>query len=1567
MKSEIDFHQWCVCLPRWILDSRTKFSWFLLKSFRVLRRNHCDVPTTAFPLPAPFCGLFAGGGPGLSKARMKRLAKARVLHILVMALNYLFLGRFPSDFEIGRQPGKIHFDIYDRLRSFLAVCGSSGEKFPYTSGRSGPQLASCLMQLENFILGCSEFKDPYHRATDETAYCEDPDLLDPNEFPSLVPYRSLDASRIKLFGKGQWQLDEFLHSSLWLPYVEPKFLLHGKPFDRKLLPSFKYEDKEECLKLAKIWDINGLLSLFERPLQPGYFSRVFQVFKSADRDRQIGDRRLPNLHEYHINGPSKDLPPGHLLCQLHLPPGQKLRASVTDRRDFYHQAKVSPQRALTNLLPFSYPLSDFIGTSAYDLFQASRRGGKSRSRADRGDGFGKGASDACQALQEASEVFPGFSSLFQGDHLGVEFALAAHEGLLKDAACLEDDRRLRGHFRVPFGPVWSGLIIDDFFTVSAEPRGFDKEQTEAYSSLVKARSVYEAYGIEGSSEKDIVAEDLFKAAGAEVNSTDVALDAGVCLVGSPISKRFALSALSLRAARLPSITPRLAARLAGNWVSVSLFRRCVTAVVDDFFALGSGLEKPGAPAIVPLSRKVAQELVLLASLAPLISSNIQVDYAPEIYASDSSSKKGAYVKGRVSEGVSKALWIGNDKRGCYTRLDRPVQAFLRTEFGDEDFGDGEEEVYDHFPSGYVAGVAKSPLLRFDFVEICGGAGVISKAALSLGLVVAPVLDLSESVWYDLRGLRFLEWILHMIVEGRFASFVVEPPCTSFSCAAYPPVRSYKQPLGFNRLEPKTLHGNTLAFRTFIILKTGQRHKRPNGMEQPRRSKMCWTSFWISLRESGYVENVIAACQFGSIHKKEFVFLLYLVENLQVKCPGGHPHVRVEGSHTKNSAIYPDDLGMHVALGFRAALEKQRRLENLEADICGGESLLANDVLLTQPWRHGRCWRWKKQSHINVLETYSSVVALGDHGLSHPDSRVNFLVDSQVARGALSKGRSSSYALQPSLKRSCAIQLGFGIYPSWSFSPTRLNPSDDPTRDVEIRAPSGLSFSEALSDETLADIHGLGLKRFAANWLRLFILLSYVKPSSAGPSCAFGFSSVDGLLTFPQHSAFDPWNSLFQSSPAYLHPSQVVVGLLIGFSFALFFAPISSLGSSNPFSALSFGFSWILLVSPAAAMEPTSAAERERAFLRRALSLPADRVVRRQTRDKRMQLFGKFRSWLWKNHQVSLRGLLEKKPVDAEMISYWLVTFGRELFAAGKSYGQFSETINSIAMLKPLIKRQLTPAWDLAFAWLADEPHQHHPALPVSILLAMLTICLCWGWTAEAGVLALAWCGLCRVGEVLQAVRADLILPQDSAPGNRFVLLRILDPKTRGRSARHQSARVDHSDIVELLSKVFGNLHDSDHLWPFSASTLRKRFNCLLTTLGLPTSKGHLGRPFDLASLRPGGATWLLNCSENSELVRRRGRWLSHRVMEIYLQEVHVATYLQRLTEEQRRLILELSLRFETTFQTACDFLAHGIPSKAWYFLFRDSAHSAVGREGFGGIFQQPFYAAHATKHDDETS
>jgi len=74
---------------------------------------------------------------------------------------------------------------------------------------------------------------------------------------------------------------------------------------------------------------------------------------------------------------------------------------------------------------------------------------------------------------------------------------------------------------------------------------------------------------------------------------------------------------------------------------------------------------------------------------------------------------------------------------------------------------------------------------------------------------------------------------------------------------------------------------------------------------------------------------------------------------------------------------------------------------------------------------------------------------------------------------------------------------------------------------------------------------------------------------------------------------------------------------------------------------------------------------------------------------------------------------------------------------------------------------------------------------------------------EASLLLMAWSGLLRIGEVFAAQRRDrLVLPTDGAPGCDFALLQINQPKTRGVSAKHQAARIDPQDVVQLLSAIF---------------------------------------------------------------------------------------------------------------------------------------------------------------------
>ena len=75
---------------------------------------------------------------------------------------------------------------------------------------------------------------------------------------------------------------------------------------------------------------------------------------------------------------------------------------------------------------------------------------------------------SCLIGSHPGSAFPGFKSLFQGDHLGVEFAFGSHEQLLVDEGLLDPACRLLGH-PVPDGCRLEGLTIDDYFAIGVEP------------------------------------------------------------------------------------------------------------------------------------------------------------------------------------------------------------------------------------------------------------------------------------------------------------------------------------------------------------------------------------------------------------------------------------------------------------------------------------------------------------------------------------------------------------------------------------------------------------------------------------------------------------------------------------------------------------------------------------------------------------------------------------------------------------------------------------------------------------------------------------------------------------------------------------------------------------------------------------------------------------------------------------------------------------------------------------------------------------------------------------------
>ena len=468
-----------------------------------------------------------------------------------------------------------------------------------------------------------------------------------------------------------------------------------------------------------------------------------------------------------------------------------------------------------------------------------------------------------------------------------------------------------------------------------------------------------------------------------------------------------------------------------------------------------------------------------------------------------SGKKGAVVSREVDADLAKCVWLelGGDKKGAYTKLDNPFRAALKglgfdeEDLLDEDADQEEQEV------GLFGNPSRFSFdFSFDFCEICGGSGVGSSAASRLGMIVCPPIELSDSPHLEPR---LIEWICYMLQTGKFRSIMLEPPCTSFSAAAHPAVRSYKEPLGFDRLCPKTWLGNLLAFRCFILMMVAYHYDRPNLLEQPFLSKMAWLSIWRFLLRRGFSEASVASCAFGSPHLKKFRLLCFGLdaEALTVPCRGGRRHLRIEGKYTRLSAVYVPRLAEHFAKAFFEAVRIRAIAEEDRCTSSGVESVASSDILMTGAWDLELQWYWRSHSHINILESHALLALLKKLTICGGDGRFSVLIELRVAKCAHAKGRSSSKALLPSLRKAAALQVAGGLYASYGFAPTRLNIADDPTREAEIRPSSEKSCIAGLPFAAVQSLNSRNFSRPYAGWVRLCLLLGLLPRSTAFDLCA----------------------------------------------------------------------------------------------------------------------------------------------------------------------------------------------------------------------------------------------------------------------------------------------------------------------------------------------------------------------------------------------------------------------------------------------------------------------------------
>lgn len=239
-----------------------------------------------------------------------------------------------------------------------------------------------------------------------------------------------------------------------------------------------------------------------------------------------------------------------------------------------------------------------------------------------------------------------------------------------------------------------------------------------------------------------------------------------------------------------------------------MYRRPFMSLFSEVYQVVNGEEIcQETPKVTKLPRKATQEILLAAVLCPLFATDVAVPFLDKLFFTDSSDAKGAVVSRLIPSPLTRILWRTGRKKASYVRMLTRIVRKLDW--------DREEDSFCHVPD--LETPDRPRAFRFHFIEVCGGSGKVTKAVASMGWVVGPVLDLDASEHYDLSCPRVIGWLFHLLEQGWLDSFIIEPPCTTFSPAQRPASRSYDRPRGFCPTEKKTLKGTTLALRALALL------------------------------------------------------------------------------------------------------------------------------------------------------------------------------------------------------------------------------------------------------------------------------------------------------------------------------------------------------------------------------------------------------------------------------------------------------------------------------------------------------------------------------------------------------------------------------------------------------------------------------------------------------------------------------------------------------------------------------------------------------------------------------
>ena len=234
-----------------------------------------------------------------------------------------------------------------------------------------------------------------------------------------------------------------------------------------------------------------------------------------------------------------------------------------------------------------------------------------------------------------------------------------------------------------------------------------------------------------------------------------------------------------------------------------------------------------------------------------------------------------------------------------------------------------------------------------------------------------------------------------------------------------------------------------------------------------------------------------------------------------------------------------------------------------------------------------------------------------------------------------------------------------------------------------------------------------------------------------------------------------------------------------------------------------------------------------------------------------------------------------------LLAMALRSFGNYLYRTGGSLQTYRYAIVAGQRINWCMRGQLGPAWELVSRWEKMQPIRHRTPIPEVVLKSLVVLAWCKGFRRWAGCTLVAYFGLARIGEILRATRAHLLLPADHCSVLEVAFVRLEGPKSAARGGpKVQHLKVDEALAVQLLGKAFSSLDSDDKLYPFGPAAYRARWNFLLGHFGLRNQQ-----ELTPGGLRGGGAVWAYHRGHAVSDIQWRMRLRHQHTLSYYLQEV----------------------------------------------------------------------------------